>query len=148
MTKYAMSIFWILVYIVVYGEISFHRHFQQWASLKSKFSKCAINLLNFYDKLEKTNQRDDAGKLGISELLLNKFLKNRSGIEEEYANNWNKDRKRHRQGKTKTCKERVTVLCYASMTREKKDLLAVGKSKNSRCFRNIKKLPVVYESNR
>lgn len=46
---------------------------------------------------------------------------------------------------TKACKERFTLLCYASMTGEKKDLLGVGKSKPPRCFKEVKKtLPTVY----
>ncbi|KAL4103218.1 hypothetical protein QTP88_010049 [Uroleucon formosanum] len=45
---------------------------------------------------------------------------------------------------TKSCKERITILCCASMTGEKKKLLVVGKSKQPRCFKGVKALPVDY----
>lgn len=47
----------------------------------------------------------------------------------------------------KACKERVTALCCASMAGEKKGLLVIGKSKNPRCFKGVKKLPVEYLAN-
>lgn len=47
---------------------------------------------------------------------------------------------------SKTCKERITVLCCVSMTGEKKELLVIGKSKNPRCFKGVKQLAVVYSS--
>lgn len=48
----------------------------------------------------------------------------------------------------KICKERVTVLCCVSMTGKKKKLLVVGKSKQPRCFKGVKKLPVDYDANK
>lgn len=48
----------------------------------------------------------------------------------------------------KLSKERITVLVGANFTGTKKSkLLIIGKSKNPRCFKNIKKLPVLYENN-
>lgn len=44
-------------------------------------------------------------------------------------------------------KERVTVLCCVSMAGEKRGLLVIGKSKNPRCFKGVKKLPVEYVAN-
>jgi len=49
---------------------------------------------------------------------------------------------------TKSCKERITILCCASMTGEKKKLLVVGKSKQPRCFKGVKALPVDYTANK
>ena len=46
----------------------------------------------------------------------------------------------------KKSKERVTVLFTASMTGEKKQPLVIGKSFRPRCFKNIKTLPVEYQS--
>ena len=46
----------------------------------------------------------------------------------------------------KLSKERLTVLVTASMAGEKLLLLVFGKSANPRCFKNIKKLPLPYES--
>lgn len=43
---------------------------------------------------------------------------------------------------TKTSKERITILCCASMDGEKRKLLAIGKSKNPLCFKGVKNLPV------
>ena len=48
----------------------------------------------------------------------------------------------------KLSKERLTVLVTASMAGEKLPLLVIGKSVNPRCFKNIKKLPLPYESNK
>ena len=48
----------------------------------------------------------------------------------------------------KLSKERLTVLVTASMAGEKLPLLVIGKSANPRCFKNIKKLPLPYESNK
>src|SRR5699024_11532775 len=49
----------------------------------------------------------------------------------------------------KLSKERVTVLVIVNMTGSiKKKLLVIGKSKKPRCFRNVKRLPVIYESNK
>lgn len=42
--------------------------------------------------------------------------------------------------------ERVTVLCCANMAGQRRGLLVIGKSKNPRCFRGIKCLPVHYYS--
>ena len=48
----------------------------------------------------------------------------------------------------KLSKERVTTLIGANMSEtEKRKLLAIGKSKNSKCFKNIKNLFVKYEAN-
>ncbi|XP_065199767.1 tigger transposable element-derived protein 6-like [Planococcus citri] len=44
-------------------------------------------------------------------------------------------------------KQRVTVLCCASMSGEKKELLVIGSRKNRSCFEGVKKLPVEYCSN-
>ena len=40
------------------------------------------------------------------------------------------------------------MLVTASMAGEKLPLLVIGKSANPRCFKNIKKLPLPYESNK
>lgn len=49
----------------------------------------------------------------------------------------------------KMSKDRITVLVVANMTgTTKKKLLVIGKSKNPRCFKNVKRLPVDYQSNR
>lgn len=49
----------------------------------------------------------------------------------------------------KLTKERITVLVAANMTGSiKRKLLVIGKSKNPRCFKNIKRLPVNYRSNK
>lgn len=48
----------------------------------------------------------------------------------------------------KISKERITLLCCASMTGEKKGLVAIGKSKRPRCFQGVKKLPLRYFSNK
>ncbi|XP_025203182.1 tigger transposable element-derived protein 3-like [Melanaphis sacchari] len=45
---------------------------------------------------------------------------------------------------TITSKERLTILCCASMDGEKRKLLAIGKSKDPRCFKGVKNLPVDY----
>lgn len=48
----------------------------------------------------------------------------------------------------KLSKERLTVLVASNMTgSEKKKLLVIGKAKQPRCFKNVKSLPVDYESN-
>lgn len=48
----------------------------------------------------------------------------------------------------KLSKDRVTVLVAANMTGTiKQKLLVIGKSKNPRCFKNVKRLPVTYQSN-
>lgn len=49
----------------------------------------------------------------------------------------------------KLAKERITVLVAANMTGSvKRKLLVIGKSKNPRCFKNIKHLPVNYKANK
>ena len=48
----------------------------------------------------------------------------------------------------KLSKEILTALVTASMAGEKLSLLVIGKSANPRCFKNIKKLPLPYESNK
>jgi len=46
-------------------------------------------------------------------------------------------------------KNRITVLFAENFTRyDKLPPLVIGKSKKPRCFRNVKSLPVIYESNR
>lgn len=48
----------------------------------------------------------------------------------------------------KISKERITVLVCANMNgSEKLKLVVIGKSQNPRCFKNIKKLPVIYRAN-
>lgn len=47
----------------------------------------------------------------------------------------------------KICKERLTVLCCASMAGKREQLLVIGKSKCPRCFKGVKKLPVDYHAN-
>jgi len=49
---------------------------------------------------------------------------------------------------TKTCKERMALMCCASMMGEKKKLLDVGKSKKPRYFKGVKALPVDYTGNK
>ena len=44
----------------------------------------------------------------------------------------------------KASKERVTVFCCVNMIGEKQGLLVIGKSKNPRCFKGVKSLPVKY----
>lgn len=47
----------------------------------------------------------------------------------------------------KTSKERGTIMvCANSIGRHRLPLLVIGKSKNPRCFKNIKSLPVAYDS--
>lgn len=49
----------------------------------------------------------------------------------------------------KMSKERITVLVCANLTgTEKRKLLVIGKTKNPRCFKNVKGLPVNYKANR
>ena len=48
----------------------------------------------------------------------------------------------------KTSKERLTVLCCVSMSGKKEKLLVIGKSKNPRCFKGVKHLPVDYCANK
>lgn len=49
----------------------------------------------------------------------------------------------------KLSKERITILVAANMSgTEKRKLLVIGKSKNPRCFKNIKQLPVTYKANK
>ncbi|XP_047027976.1 tigger transposable element-derived protein 4-like [Helicoverpa zea] len=49
----------------------------------------------------------------------------------------------------KLSKERITVLVAANMDgTEKRKLMVIGKSKNPRCFKNIKNLPVTYKANK
>ena len=48
----------------------------------------------------------------------------------------------------KLSKERLIVLVTASMAGEKLPLLVIGKSANPRCFKNVKKLPLPYKSNK
>jgi hypothetical protein len=47
----------------------------------------------------------------------------------------------------KISKERITILCCASMSGKKQKLLVIGKSKNPRCFKSVKCLPVDYYAN-
>lgn len=48
----------------------------------------------------------------------------------------------------KLSKERITILVCANMSgREKRKLLVIGKTKNPRCFKNVKSLPVDYHAN-
>ncbi|XP_052564774.1 tigger transposable element-derived protein 4-like [Culex pipiens pallens] len=48
----------------------------------------------------------------------------------------------------KYSKQRITVLCATNMDgSDKLPLLVIGKSKKPRCFKNVKSLPVIYESN-
>ena len=47
----------------------------------------------------------------------------------------------------KLSKERLTALVTASINGEKLSPLAIGKSANPRCFKNVKNLPVPYEAN-
>lgn len=47
----------------------------------------------------------------------------------------------------KVSKERITILCCANMVGDKEKLLVIGKSKNPRCFKGVKNLPVDYHSN-
>lgn len=64
------------------------------------------DLLKSYDDLPQiTNQRDDAKKLGISQPLLCKLLKNRNEIEKSLMNNENISRKRKRCGKDEDVEE-------------------------------------------
>jgi hypothetical protein len=44
----------------------------------------------------------------------------------------------------RSSKELVTDLCCANMKGEKRDLLVIGKSKNPRCFKGVRSLPVDY----
>ena len=46
----------------------------------------------------------------------------------------------------KHSKERITVLVGANVEGEKLPLLVIGKSKNPRCFKNVKSFPVQYTS--
>lgn len=49
----------------------------------------------------------------------------------------------------KMSKERITVLVAANMSGTvKRKLLVIGKSKNPRCFKHIKRLPVTYKANK
>jgi hypothetical protein len=49
----------------------------------------------------------------------------------------------------KLSKERITALvCANAAGTEKKKLLVIGKSKNPRCFKNVKNLPVRYSANK
>lgn len=49
----------------------------------------------------------------------------------------------------KMSKERVTVMVCANMTgNEKLPLFVIGKSKNPRCFKNVKTMPIQYEANK
>jgi hypothetical protein len=49
----------------------------------------------------------------------------------------------------KLSKDRITVLvCANSDGTEKMKLLVIGKSKNPRCFKNVKSLPVRYTANK
>uniref|UniRef100_A0A2S2NVD0 Tigger transposable element-derived protein 4 n=1 Tax=Schizaphis graminum TaxID=13262 RepID=A0A2S2NVD0_SCHGA len=46
-------------------------------------------------------------------------------------------------------KERITVFVAANMSgTEKRKIMVIGKSKNPRCFKNIKRLPVTYKANK
>ena len=47
----------------------------------------------------------------------------------------------------KMSKERLSVLVAASMAGEKLPLLVIGKAAKPRCFKNVKKLPLPYQSN-
>jgi hypothetical protein len=51
--------------------------------------------------------------------------------------------------KEKCLKNPLTVLMCVNMTgTDKKRLFVIGKSQTSRCFKNVKKLPVEYEANK
>ncbi len=56
-----------------------------------------------------------------------------------------KDEKR-KKGQKKI-KERITALVCISMSGKKEELFVIGKSRNPRCFKKIKKLPVCYKAN-
>ncbi|XKL63957.1 hypothetical protein PGB90_006321 [Kerria lacca] len=47
----------------------------------------------------------------------------------------------------KACKERVTVLCCASLSGQKRPLLVISKSAIPRCFKGVKNLPTEYRAN-
>lgn len=47
----------------------------------------------------------------------------------------------------KVSKDRLTIMCCVSMAGNKKQLLVIGKSRNPRCFKGVKKLPVEYCAN-
>ena len=47
----------------------------------------------------------------------------------------------------KIAKDRITVLCCASMTSVREPLLVIGKSANPQCFKSVKDLLVQYTSN-
>lgn len=50
---------------------------------------------------------------------------------------------------SKIAKERVTLLLACNMNgSEKLEPLTIGKSRNPRCFKNVKRLPVDYEANK
>lgn len=53
-----------------------------------------------------------------------------------------------KQKEQKLCKDRMTLLCCASKTGEKKKLLVVGKSKQHCCFKGVKALLVDYSANK
>ena len=46
----------------------------------------------------------------------------------------------------KKSKARLTGMAAASATREKLPMFAIWKSKNARCFKNVKHLPCEYKS--
>ncbi|CAM1325795.1 Uncharacterised protein r2_g3468 [Pycnogonum litorale] len=48
----------------------------------------------------------------------------------------------------KTAKDRVTVLVTCNMEGENEELLLIGKSKQPRCFKGVKKLPFAYENSK
>jgi len=50
----------------------------------------------------------------------------------------------------KLSKERITAFAEANMsgTEKRKIIMVIGKSKNPRCFKNIKRLPVTYKANK
>ncbi|KAE9540952.1 hypothetical protein AGLY_004197 [Aphis glycines] len=49
----------------------------------------------------------------------------------------------------KLSKERITAFVAANMSgTEKRKIMVIGKSKNPRCFKNIKRLPVTYKANK
>jgi hypothetical protein len=50
---------------------------------------------------------------------------------------------------SKLSKDCITVLVCANVDgTEKRKLLVIGKSKNPRCFKNVKSLPVQYSANK
>lgn len=81
-------------------------------SVKNKF-----DILQQYDQLPKMSQREAAAKLGISQPLLNKLLKDRVSLENAYLTNDNVSRKRKRGGKDEEVE--AALLKWFTHAREK-----------------------------